>query len=173
MFRAKKWIAALFVVFIALVVMFSYELFRYKGRLKVYDRVHAKKGKTVEVVFDLHNEDWRCPLTSWSLHIRDDKNVYEEIEVIEPISIQCEKSFLGEYAIFFAKLPDDLVLKPKETMRVTIAVTHTSLDRIQFLEGYFRMVGATGDGLVKGQHSNVRFKIDLKNESEVVEGYEN
>jgi len=161
MLRNKKWIIGLSATVITAFLLCSYELFRYKGDLYIDYHVQANEDASFYITFEMFNKDWRASLTSWSIHIRDDKNEFKTVEVLDPARISCQRETFSAYSIFFAKLPNDFTLKPKNKKTVTILVSCNSSENTHVLEGYFRMVGSTGDGLVKGQHSNSRFRIDL------------
>ena len=168
MLRNKKWIIRLSAIVFVAFLLCSYELLRYKGDMYIDYHVKVNEDARFEVTFEILNKDWRASLTSWSIHISDDKSEFKTVEVLAPAHIRCRRDTTSEYSEFFAMLPNDFIVKPKTKKTVTILTSCNSSTNTHVLEGYFRMVGATGDGLVRGQHSNFRFRIDLTKKSSPV-----
>ncbi len=152
------------IILVALLA-FSYESLRYKGNLSISHEVKVDVDGRIELTFTLYNHDWRIPLSSFSVHIQNDQNNIDAIEMKTPSNISFQKVIYGDHSTIFAEFPEGFELNPKEKKTITITVKSAS-DKPQKLAGYFRKVGATGDGLVMGQHSNTRFTINLSNKTD-------
>ncbi len=141
-------------------LVFAYEQFRYKGSLIVsYEVEVQEESSQMTAIFELHNTDWRVPLSSLSLHLYDHENQLTSVELSDPERIKGQRETFGEHSVFVVLLPNNFVLKGKERRQIAIEITAQSPEIPREFNGYFRMIGATGDGIIKGQHSNTKFHM--------------